>query len=140
MAETSAKSFVVIMIVIAVCAVVLRILIDTLIKINIAQNESTASLTMKYIAAALENYASDKEGLFPTNFFALVKTSPAYLDKDYTADSPVKGYYYSCPRLHPAGYSCYASPVKCKLTGNTIYNITTGGLLISQDCSKKENE
>lgn len=132
------RSFVTIMVIIAVCALSLRIVIDRLIKLNIAQNESNAQGTLKLIGAALENYARDNGGIYPANLSVLTKTRPPYLDKDYIIQSPLKGYIYSCLRIEPSGYSCYASPTRCQLTGNTIYNITTGSLLITEECSKKE--
>ena len=138
--NNGAKSFVVIMIVIAVSAICLRILIEALLKINISQNESTASLTMKYISAALENYARDKDGIYPANFPFLVNTSPAYLDRNYISDSPIKGYSYSCPSLSISGYSCFAYPGKCRITGNTVYHISTGGILTLEDCRKDARE
>lgn len=138
MKNAKARSFVVIMIIIAVSALLLRIAIEKLIKISITQNESNATATLKLISAALENYAEDNQGIYPTNLSVLTKTSPAYLDKDYITKSPLKGYNFSCSRLEPAGYSCLASPTRCKLTGKMVYTITTGSLLISEDCEKKE--
>ncbi len=136
--NAKARSFVMIMIVVAVCALVLRVFIESLIKINIAQNESNASSTLKLISTALENYAQDHLGAFPSNLSVLTQTTPPYLDKDYIAQSPLKGYNYSCLRLEPSGYSCSASPTRCKLTGNMVYTITTGGSLISEVCETKE--
>jgi len=133
-----AKSFVTIMIVIAVSALLLRITVEKLIKINIAQNESNASLTLKLISAALENYAKDNQGIFPVKISVLTKTSPPYLDKDYLTQSPFKGYNLSCSRLEASGYSCSAIPVKCRLSGNLIHSVSTGGLLISEECSRKD--
>jgi len=138
MNDKRAKSSVTIMIVIAISALVLRITIERLIKINITQNESTAQGTLKLISAALENYAKDRGGIFPVNPAVLTQTNPAYLDKDYITHSPIKGYNYSCSTLEPSGYNCSAMPVKCKLTGKMIYTVTTGGLFISEECSKKE--
>ena len=138
MKNNRARSFVMIMMVIAVCALVLRVLIERLIKINITQNESNAAMTLKLISAALENYAEDNLGAYPVNFSLLAQAKPPYLDKDYLAKSPLKGYNYSCLRLEPSGYSCSASPTRCKLTGNTVYTITTGGSLISEICERKE--
>jgi type II secretory pathway pseudopilin PulG len=138
MIDKKARSFVMIMMVIAVCALVLRVLIERLIKINITQNESNAAVTLKLISAALENYAKDNLGAYPTNFSLLAQTKPPYLDKDYLVKSPLKGYNYSCLRFEPSGYSCSASPTRCKLTGNTVYTITTGGSLISEVCERKE--
>ena len=133
-----AKSFVTIMVVIAICALLLRIAIERLIKINIAQNDSNASSTLKSISAALENYAKDNKGTYPTNLLSLTQTKPPYLDKEYVAQSSIKGYNFSCGRLEPSGYICTAAPIKCKLTGKMIYTITTGSLLVSEDCNAKE--
>ena len=126
------------MIVIATCALLLRIVIDRVIKINIAQNESTAQGTLKLIATALENYSNDNRGGYPEDLSLLTKPSPPYLDKDYITQSPFKGYNYSCLRLEASGYNCSASPARCKLSGNLVYNITTGGILVSEECNKKE--
>ena len=115
--------------------IIIRVVIEKIVQINIAQNESTASLTLKLISTALENYAKDHIGAYPTSFFSLAKGNPAYLDKDYIQSSPVKGYYYSCPRLEATGYSCYAAPAKCRLTGNVVYNVSTDGILVSEECS-----
>jgi competence protein ComGC len=138
MINKKARSFVTIMLVIAVCALVLRVLIERLIKINITQNESGALITLKLISTALENYAKDHLGSYPNSLSILTKDNPPYLDKDYLVKSPLKGYNYSCLRIEPSGYSCSASPTNCKLTGNTVYTITTGGSLISEGCEKKE--
>ncbi len=133
-----AKSFVAIMIIIAVCALLLRIVIERLITINIAQNESRAPFTLKLISAALDNYAKDNRGIYPTSLSVLTQTKPAYLYKDYTEKSFLAGYNYSCPRMDASGYTCYATPAKCKLTGNMIYTVTTGSILVSETCEKKE--
>jgi len=133
-----ARSFVTIMVFIAVFALVLRITIDQVIRLNISSNESGAQTTLKLISTALENYSRNNQGVFPSNIPLLIKTKPSYLDEDYISDSPIKGYNYSCSRLEPNGYSCSATPVKCKLTGNAIYTISTGGLLTSEESSKKD--
>lgn len=137
MVDKRARSFVTLMIIIAVFTLLLRTVIERIIKINISQNEAGASVTLKLISTALENYARNNQGAFPQNLTVLTKTNPPYLDKDYIASSPIKGYNYSCSRLQPSGYSCSASPTRCKLTGNMVYTITSGSLLISEECSKR---
>lgn len=132
------KKFVTLMLVIAVCALLLRVAVEKIIKVSISQNEAAASSTIKLIATALENYAKDKQGVFPTDLSVLTKTTPPYLDKNYLSHSSIKGYYYSCPRLEPTGYSCLATPKRCNLTGKAVYTITTGALFVSEECSKKE--
>jgi len=138
MENNKGRNFIALMLVIAITALLLRITIDQVISINVTQNESNASANLKLIATAIENYAKNHSGTFPTSISSLTQTDPAYLDRDYVGQSPVKGYNYSCSRLATSGYSCYASPTHCNLTGKKIYNITTGGLLLSEDCSVKK--
>ena len=131
-------SLVALMIIIAVMSLLLRIVVEGLIKMNIAQNESGASATLKLISTALENYAKDNKGVFPASIAVLTKGNPAYLDNDYISESPLKGYNYICPRLEPSGYNCSALPLKCKRSGAVIYSISTGGSLLAEDCAKRE--
>ena len=132
------RSFIVLMLTIAVVALVLRFGVERLIKVNVSQNESYAHSTIKLISAALENFARDHQGAFPDNFSVLARPQQAYLDKDYASISPLKGYNYQCPRLDPTGYNCFALPATCKITGEKVFNISTGGLLVLEDCRNKE--
>jgi type II secretory pathway pseudopilin PulG len=125
------------MVAVALCAFVLRVAADRFIKFNIAQNESAALNTLKLISAALENYAEDNRGVYPTNLALLTQPKPPYLDRDATKQSPLKGYNYGCLRLEPSGYSCYAMPVKCRLTGKISFSVTTGNILAQEACDKK---
>lgn len=138
MKEKKGLSFLIIMIIIAVVSILLRFGIEKIIKINIAQNESNAQATLKLMSVALENYAKDHLGAYPTGLSILSQSNPPYLDKDYVTESPINGYDYNCLRLDASGYSCSAIPIKCKLTGQNSYTVTTGGSLTSEGCSKKE--
>lgn len=138
MSRNAGKSFITIMIVTAICALILRIVIKQIIRGNISQNESNAYATLKLVSAALENYAKDNKELYPSSVSVLTKTQPPYLDKEYIPPSSLKGYVFNCSRIEESGYNCYASPIKCNLTGQTTYTIITGGSLISEECSKKE--
>lgn len=140
MKNMKGRSFVAIMIVIAISCLLLRIVIGQIIKLNIEQNESNAQGTLKLISTALENFAKDNQGIFPANVSILTQPSPPFLDKDYILESPIKGYNYNCPRLEPSGYSCYAAPTRCGLAGNMVYTITSGGTLLTEDCSKEEKK
>lgn len=133
-----ARNTITLVVIIAVVSLLLRIAIARIIKINISQNESVALLNVKLISTALENYAKNNQGAFPSSFSALIKTNPSYLDKDYIVESPIKGYNYSCSRLDFSGYNCSATPVKCNITGRVIYTVTTGVLLVPEKCSKKD--
>ncbi|MCX5710310.1 MAG: hypothetical protein NT088_06295 [Candidatus Omnitrophica bacterium] len=131
------KSFVSIMIAIALAALILRVALDRFLSYSIAQNESAAGQTLKLISASMENYAHDT-GAYPKDFATLTQSKPAYLDKDYIALSPLKGYIYSCPKMDATGYICSAQPYKCRLTGNTGFSISTGSLFVSEKCGKSE--
>ena len=138
MNNSKGKNFITIMVIIAISAVLLRIITVRVIERNTAQNKSFALGTIKLIAAALENYAKGSKGLYPSSFQALTETKPPYLDKDYITQSSIKGYTYSCSRLEPSGYNCSAIPTICKVMGNAVFTITSGGLLVSEECDKKE--
>jgi len=133
-----AKSFVLIMVTIAIVSFLLRFAIKKVIDVVCLQNEGAAAATLKSIAVGLDNYARDNKGVYPVNFSALIQGTPAYLNRDYVADSPIKGYTYTCSRLDSTGYSCYAFPLRCALTGRIAFTATTGNILISEDCKKKE--
>lgn len=137
------RSFVTIMVFIALCALILRVIIEKLINFNVAQNESHASVTIKFVSAALENYAKDHLGIYPRSLSFLTEANPAYLEKEYIEDfsRPVsKGYNYICSELDESGYLCSAAPAKCGLSGNTLYSVSTEGVLKIEKCEKKERE
>ncbi len=138
MKNNKAKSFLTIVVVIAVTALLLRVVIEQIIKLNIEQNDSNAQTTLKQISTALENYAKNNNNSFPEDFVVLTQGVSRYLDTDYIEHSPVKGYNYSCSKLEPSGYNCSAVPVKCGLTGKMFYTVTTGGLFVLEKCEKKE--
>lgn len=126
------------MVIIGATALLLRLTVEQLIKFNIEQNESNAQSTLKLISTALENYAKDNHAVFPQDLSILTKPESRYLDRDYIAYSPSKGYNYSCARLEQSGYSCYAAPLKCGLSGKMTYTVSTSGLFVSEKCGKKE--
>lgn len=136
--DNRGKNFITIMVIIAISAVLLRVITVRVIERNIAQNKTFALGTIKLIAAALENYAKGPKGLYPVSFQALTETKPPYLDKDYITQSSIRGYTYNCSRLEPSGYNCSAAPTICKVTGSAVFTITSGGLLVSEECDKKE--
>jgi len=132
------RSFVAIMIVIVLIAFLLRFAIEKALTVTCAQNESAAQATLKSIATALDNYARDNQGVYPKSVFVLSQSNPRYLDRDYIAESPIKGYTYNCARLDASGYSCYAFPSRCKFTGTLAFTVTTGNILLSEDCGLKD--
>jgi hypothetical protein len=132
-----ARSFVSIMIFVAFTALLLRIFIHKVIIYNIEQNQSLAQSNLKLFSTALENYALAKQGAYPTNIKQLTESKPVYLQRDYLAVSSIKGYEYDCKRLDASGYNCSAAPVNCRLTGKSVYTVSTGGLIITESCDQE---
>ena len=138
MGNTRARSFVVIMIVVSLAALILRIAIVQFVNFSIIQNEASAQGTLKLITTAIENYAKDHLGVFPISLEALTQSSPAYIEKEYISLAYQKGYNFNCLRLEASGYTCSASPVRCNLSGRKNYIITTGQVMAAEDCGQKE--
>lgn len=136
MVNSRARSFVVIMIVISLAALILRFAIVQFVNFNITQNEASASETLKLLSTAIENYAKDHLGVFPTSLEILSQSSPAYIEKEYTSLSSEKGYNFNCLRLETSGYTCSASPVRCNLSGRKNFIITTGQVMMAEECAK----
>ncbi len=132
-----ARSFVTIMIAVAVSALLLRLAIQKIIIYNIEQNQRLAQGNLKLFSTALENYAKDNKGVYPASTAQLTNAKPVYLERDYLAVSSVRGYEYDCQRLGPTGYNCSATPVNCNLSGKMVYAVSTGGLIIAESCDKK---
>jgi len=137
MYNEKARSFVTIMIIIAIAILLLRLAIHKIIVYNMKQNQLLAQVNLKLFSTALENYAKDNKGMFPVNTGLLTKSNPVYLEKDYLDASSVQGYEYDCQRLDADGYICSATPVNCKFNGKMIYTVSTGGLIISESCENK---
>jgi len=111
--------------------------IHRVIVYRIQQNQLSAQVNLKLFSTAMENYAKDNKNVYPVSIDLLINHDPAYLERDYLAATSVRGYEYDCQRLDATGYNCTASPVNCKLTGKMIYAISTGGLIMAQDCDEK---
>lgn len=137
MLNRGGRSFVTIMIVVALSALLLRLAIHKLIIYNIEQNQLLAQVNLKLLSTALENYALDNKNQYPERIDALTKKKPPYLERNYLAVPSVHGYEYDCPRLDPGGYNCSATPLDCKFSGKMVYSVSTGGLVIAESCDKK---
>jgi len=120
----------------SIIALLAAIAIPRILKTNMADNESAARATLKTISTALETYAARSGQGYPTDILALIIADPAYLNKNYIADSPVQGYDYVCESLEVNGYSCSAEPQYCGRTGSKIYTITTGGVFTETECTQ----
>jgi hypothetical protein len=136
MFNNKARSFVTIMIFVALSALLLRLAVHKIIIYNMEQNQLMAQVNLKLFSTALENYAKDNR-VYPTNTSELTKDKPVYLEKDYLAVPSVQGYEYDCQRLDQKGYNCSAVPVNCMFTGKKVYTVSTGGLIIPESCDNK---
>ncbi|MDD5129488.1 MAG: hypothetical protein PHS66_00325 [Candidatus Omnitrophica bacterium] len=137
MFNNRAKSFVTIMVVVALSALLLRMAVHRIIIYKIQQNQLLAQVNLKLFSTAMENYAQNNKNVYPASVDLLIKHDPPYLERDYLAATSVRGYEYDCQRLDPAGYNCTASPVNCQLTGKTVYTVSTGGLILAENCDQK---
>jgi competence protein ComGC len=99
MYNKKARSFVAIMIIVAIVSLLLRFAIHKLIVYNMEQSQSLAQVNIKLLSTALENYAKDNKGAYPVHAGQLTKGNPAYLENDYLAVSSVRGYQYDCLRM-----------------------------------------
>jgi len=128
------KSFVVIITIIAVVALILSFGLEQFIKINISQNEENAQTILRNIATACENYAKDHQGRYPAQESNLINIKPAYLRYPYHTKT-IQGYTYAL-NLTETGYHITASPLICGLSGNKIYTITTTSILTEETCKQ----
>ncbi|MGE5308846.1 MAG: hypothetical protein ACM3OC_07170 [Deltaproteobacteria bacterium] len=138
MRRSAGLTFVTIMIIIALAGLALRFSIEHLILWNIAQDEANAKDTLRLVSTALENYAEDHLGMYPGNLSALFESEPPYIDRAYTQMGTQKGYVFDCRITEANGYSCTASPSRCRLTGTAIYRVTTGGSITAEVCGPGE--
>jgi hypothetical protein len=146
MGNNRARGIVAIMIVISVIVLIFRFSLEYILNFNIKQQEQNALDTLKLVSTAVENYAKDHQGVFPSSLSELVKTDPPYIEKGYyrriNIDNRLftftKGYNYDYVGLEQKGYKCLATPVFCGLTGRNVITVSTGQVISQEECSKKE--
>jgi len=126
------------MVVLALSAVLLRLAVHRVIVYRIQQNQLLAQVNLKLFSTAMENYAKDNKNVYPVSVDLLTKRNPVYLQRDYLAATSIRGYEYDCQRIEAGGYSCTASPVNCQLSGRMIYAVSTGGLIMAENCDKSK--
>ncbi len=130
-----------IMIVVAIIALLAVIAIPNLLRARLSANDALARSTLRAISTAAESFASDNDGNFPTGIADLTGAGPAYLNRNYVADSVdngLSGYRYSYTTDN--GYTATATPVLCNTTGTKVFTITAGGVLTDDPCSGGEGE
>ena len=119
-----------IMIVVAIVTLLAAIVVPQLLRARITGNESAAQTTLRTISTAFEDYAADKRGAYPRSMADLTKSTPPYLNQDYTA-MPYSAYLYTVSKWG-ANYCIQASPEPGE-QGRT-FNIKSGGVLNEGEC------
>jgi prepilin-type N-terminal cleavage/methylation domain-containing protein len=123
-----------IMIVVAIIALLAAIAIPNLLRARITANESAAQSTLRTISTACETYAAANDGAYPTAETDLTGATPPYLNRAYSGQT-VQGYTYTYSTFAATGYCIQAAPANPGTSGNTTYNITTGGVLGTGACT-----
>jgi prepilin-type N-terminal cleavage/methylation domain-containing protein len=117
-----------IMIVVAIIALLAAIAIPNLLRARVNAAQANAQATLRAISTACESYAAANDGNYPATWIALTTGSnPAYINRNYQADSPLQGYSFTCT-LAVDSYLCTAGP-QTSLGGASTYSIRTGGIL-----------
>ncbi|MDD4894792.1 MAG: hypothetical protein PHW54_05715, partial [Candidatus Omnitrophica bacterium] len=117
---------------IMIIGILAAIAIPNLVRAKLVANESAAQVTAKTISTALELYAVDNNGNYPSEEGALAKAKSPYLSTSYN-NKIIQGYSYSL-KLKPNGYKVIAKPSECRATGNKIFQIETGGVISEERC------
>lgn len=122
-----------IMIVVAIIALLAAIAIPNLLRARLTANESAAQATLRTISTAFETYAAAHDGAYPTSEDNLTTESPPYLNRAYNGQT-VQGYTYGMT-FGTTSYTITADAANCGTSGKKDFNITTGGILNSADCT-----
>jgi len=125
-------TFVEIMIVVAIIALLSAIAIPNLLRARITANEAAAQATLRTISTAFETYAATSNGAYPTDEALLTNVSPPYLNRAYE-NITTYGYVYTYPTKNATEYCLQAAPAP-GTTGNKTYRIRTGGVLEEVAC------
>lgn len=132
-------TFVEIMIVVAIIALLSALAIPNLLGAKRTANETAAQATLRTISTAIETYATINNGQYAsadgiTSDNYLTTATPPYLNKSYCGSTNVNGYDYTC-LINITDYTLSAAAYNCGTSGTKDYTITTGSILTSADCS-----
>ena len=120
-------TFVEIMIVVAIIALLAAIAIPTLLRARMSSNDALAKATLRAISTAAESFGTSNNGLYPLDMNSLTTPQPPYLNTNYVGGA-IAGYVYT-DTMTSSGYSIVATPVSVGSTGSAKETITTGGVL-----------
>ncbi len=118
-----------IMIVVAIIAILAAIAIPNLLRAKISANDTMAQSILRTLSTAAETYTLSNDGNYPLSASILMASAPPYLNRNY-CDTNRNGYIFACRAMSANGYQFFATPVTLRVTGSTVYSISTGGVLL----------
>ena len=118
--------------VISIIGIIAIIAVPNMGKSQMVAKESAAQANLRIIAAAIENYGTVNNGLYPTAQSDLTGATPPFLNQSYCGNS-TGGYTFNCT-LNTDSYILTAAPVTCGMTGAKTYTITTGAVMTANNC------
>ena len=95
------------------------IAIPNFIRARVAANEAAAREQVKAVTMAIETYAADNKGRYPSSEDDLFSSSVPYLSRSIIKNQ-IPGYKHSLS-LDSGGYLIKAEPERCFETGNKIF-------------------
>lgn len=116
-----------------IIAILAAIAIPNFLRARMSANDNVTTAEVKVISAALETYAADNQGKYPTSENEAIKSANPYFVKSYKSEEGVYGHKYSFT-LGEAGYEINAVPVSCGVTANKIITVKTKGEVSTTDC------
>ena len=123
-----------IMIVVAIIALLAAIAIPNLLRAKVSANDALAKGTLRTLSTASETYGTSNSGNYPTAIASLMSpaANPPYVNTDYcTPPGNVNsGFAFTCNFANNGGgYTFTATPTNINVTGTTIFQMSTGGIL-----------
>ncbi len=116
-------------------SILAAIAIPNFLQARMDAREAQAQKTLEEISQAIEAYRVDHNGQYPLKEQDLTLSTPPYLKEAY--DNAVRLEYIFSEEFGADGYKVTATPTECKVSARKIFVIETGGLLSSQECSRK---
>ncbi len=137
MKNKHAFSFIEMMVVVAIVAIITSIAVPSLLKSRQGANQHAAQSTLQTISAAIETYFTTFM-TFPDDYNNLLNTSPPFINVDYCDGQAHSGYEINCAGVGGSGmtttsYTITANPESSTM-GVNCYRITPGGVLSSVTC------
>ena len=133
MKRARAFTLVEIMIVVAIIALLAAIAIPNLLRARLNANDAAAKASLQALVTAVESYAAG-EGNYPDNESDMTSANPKYLNEAICGEEK-HGYNFTCTTLDTTEYNITATAVSCNTSGSNVYNVGTGNVWTTIDCT-----